>query len=270
VKVIQYIAAGLVGALVAGVAVYRLAPRVEVVERVREVRVTVPAEPVPGVTPEDVARLTNEKAALQTRLAEAEASVLLKDGALKQTKEQLAELRRPMEEDIMSSALKAELKSGEVVVTGGYRLPDGKRLYAFAQPLVETVDGEPMVKVEGRLLSLTDEAGKTVGLDNLSTNAANTLQHGEVWVADEQTEVLALLAAENGTSLMTMPRITLKSGASGMLEVGDIKLKVTPTLTGDQGGMNLELRLEQPQVTPVDPPAPAPAAKQNAEEGISP
>jgi glycerol uptake facilitator-like aquaporin len=67
VKVIQYIAAGLVGALVAGVAVYRLAPRVEVVERVREVRVTVPAEPVPGVTPEDVARLTNEKAALQTR-----------------------------------------------------------------------------------------------------------------------------------------------------------------------------------------------------------
>jgi hypothetical protein len=261
VKVINYIAAGLVGALIAGVAVYRLASRMEVVERVREVRVSVPSEPVPGVTADDVARLAREKAELQTKLEEAQAVVVASDGVLNQTKAQLAELRRPMEEDLMSSALKADLKSGEVVVTGGYRLPDGKRLYAFAQPVVETVDGQTVVKIEGRLLALTDDAGRRVGLDNLSTNAANTLQHGEVWVAEEQDEVLALLAAESGTSLITVPQISLKSGASGVIEVGDIKLKVTPTLTGDEGGMNMELRLEQPQVPVLTEPASGPTGE---------
>jgi hypothetical protein len=262
VKVIQYIAAGVVGALVAGVAVYRLAPRVEVVERVREVRVTVPAEPVPGLTPEDVARLTNEKAALQARLAEAEATVVLKDGALKQTKEQLAELRRPMEEDLMSSALKAELKSGEVVVTGGYRLPDGKRLYAFAQPVVETVDGESVVKIGLRIFKMTDAMGSSVGLDTLSTNAANTLQHGEVWVADEYADVVQKLERKPGMEGVTFSQdMAIVPGTSGIIETDTLKIRVTPTLTGGRDQMAMELRLEQPQKPTVAEQAQAPASQ---------
>jgi hypothetical protein len=168
---------------------------------------------------------------------------------LKQTTEQLEELRRPMIADILSSSLRAELKSGEVVVTGGYRLADGRRLYAFAKPIVEQVDGKSVVKIEGHYLTLTDEVGQSVGLDNLATNAANTLQHGEVWVPAEEQEVISKLRATAGTDVQTYPSISLQPGRSGTITIGNTQLKVTPTFAAEGDGLGLELRLEQPQQT---------------------
>lgn len=226
--------------------------------------VTLAPPPAPGVPAPvrpadtaDLARLTKENADLQAQLDAARASLAEHDTTLTQTKEQLAELRRPLDADILSSALRAELKSGEVVVTGGYRLPDGKRLYAFAKPVVEQVDGQDMIKIEGRYLSLTDDAGKTVGLDSLATNAANTLQHGEVWVPAEEESVFAQLAGTAGTDIVTYPSLSVRPGGSGTISVGDIHLKVTPTLGAEGGGMGLELRLEQPQ-SPAIPAEPSP------------
>ena len=264
-KPFNYLLAALLGAGLASLLTWRiLAPKpveTPVVEapvvRLAPAPAPVP-EPPAGPTPAEIAQLRADNAALAAQLAEANARLIERDATLVQTKEQLAELRRPMDADIMSSALRAELKSGEVIVTGGYRLPDGRRLYAFAQPVVTQVDGEDRVTIQGRLLSLTEESGKTVGLDNLSTNAANTLQHGEVWVADEQQDVLGKLSEDPTADLLTMPGVTVKAGGSTTIEIGDIKLRVTPTLSGNQGAMNMELRLEQPQVpAPVSPPAAA-------------
>jgi hypothetical protein len=277
-KPFDYLLAALLGAGLASLLTWRILDSKPVETPVVEapsVRMAPASAPVPelpaGPTPEEIAQLRADNAALAAQLAEAKARLIERDATLVQTKEQLAELRRPMDADIMSSALRAELKSGEVIVTGGYRLPDGRRLYAFAQPIVTRVDGEDRVTIQGRLLSLTEESGKTVGLDNLSTNAANTLQHGEVWVADEQQDVLGKLSEDPTADLLTMPGVTVKAGGSTTIEIGDIKLRVTPALSGDQGAMNMELRLEQPQVPapvavpPVDastqPAAPvAPAA----------
>ena len=169
--------------------------------------------------------------------------------ALARTRENLAELRRPMDADVMSSALRAELKSGEVVVTGGYRLPDGTRLYAFVQPFVEQApDGADMVRISSQFRSLADGVGAAAGLDNLATNAANTLQHGEVWVADEQREILELIDPIPGVSGMSAPSVTVKPGASSVIELGDMRLKVTPLLAADRESLDFEVRLEQPQV----------------------
>lgn len=262
-KPFNYLLAALLGAGLASLLTWRILAPTPVETPVADapvVRMAPAPAPVPepsaGPTPAEIAQLRADNAALAAQLAEAKARLIERDATLVQTKEQLAELRRPMDADILSSALRAELKSGEVIVTGGYRLPDGRRLYAFAQPVVTQVDGEDRVTIQGRLLSLTEESGKTVGLDNLSTNAANTLQHGEVWVADEQQDVLGKLSADPTADLLTMPGVTVKTGGSTTIEIGDIKLRVTPTLSGSQGGMNMELRLEQPQVpAPVSPPA---------------
>ncbi|TSJ77371.1 hypothetical protein [Rariglobus hedericola] len=201
--------------------------------------------------PIELDRLTREKAALTAQLADSQARLAERDTTLAAAREQLAELRRPMEVDMLSSALRADLKSGEVVVTGGYRLPDGKRLYAFVKPVIgKTDDGGETVTVSSRFLSLDETAGKSVGLDNLDTNAANTLQHGEVWVADEETEVLKKLEGVPGIEVLTSPEVSVRPGSRGLIEIGDLRLRVTPALKAGGDGMDFEVRLEQPQVPP--------------------
>jgi hypothetical protein len=182
-----------------------------------------------------------------------------------------------MTADILSSTLKAELKSGEVVVTGGYKLADGRRLYAFAKPVLENVDGSDVVMIHGRYLTVSDDVGKTVGLDSLVTNAANTLQHGEVWVPSEEESVFSRLQSEPGTVVRPYPSFSVRLGRSGTINIGDTQLKVTPTQGEGVDSLEMELRLEQPQeaaepaaaTTPeptpaTEPASPAPAAADEA------
>jgi len=262
VKLLNYTLAGVVGAAIATLVMQRVFDRAAV-EPLPAGPVAVRPRMVAGQSPADFARLTREKAELDAQLAEVRARLAEHDAALVQTKASLEELRRPMMTDMMSSALRAELKSGEVVVTGGYKLANGKRLYAFAQPVIEQVDGKDVVKIASRFLSLSDEAGKSVGLDSIATNATNTLQHGEVWVADEQTSVLNKLNAAPDVDLLTSPNITVRGGSSGSIELGDLKLKVTPVISDDRTKMDFEVRLEQPQA-PLPEPVPAPAETSSA------
>jgi hypothetical protein len=192
-------------------------------------------------------------------LTEVRAELAAREAVLVTTKEALAELRRPMTEDVLSSSLRAEMKSGEAIVTGGYRLPDGKRLYAFATPVLErSADGGEQVRIEGRYLAVTDAAGSAAGLDGLATNAANTLQHGEVWVADEQKTIIDQLSAAEGTDVLSYPAVSVRPGFSAAIDVGGIRLKVTPERSDEADGLKVELRLEQPAVTtsPQEPASP--------------
>jgi hypothetical protein len=255
----KYTLAALVGAFVAGSATH-YAMRSGAVEHpvsLASVPVrTASSETIPAVeavtrtevNPE-LERLRRENEDLSARLADALAREATHVATLKETQGELEELRRPMNADTLSSTLRAELKSGEVVVTGGYKLPDGRRLYAFAKPNVEQIDGTNVVMIEGRYLTVSDEAGKAVGLDSLATNAANTLQHGEVWVPEEEATVLGRLANAPGTQIVQYPGLSVRPGRSGTISVGDIQLKVTPTLAEDGDGVGMELRLEQPQQT---------------------
>ncbi|MFA6290003.1 MAG: hypothetical protein WC661_21675 [Opitutaceae bacterium] len=252
-KLLNYTLAGVIGAAMATLVMPRVFDRTAV-EPTTAAPVAVRPRMVAGQSPADFARLTKEKAELDAQLAEARSKLVEHEATLVQTKASLEELRRPMMTDMMSSALRAELKSGEVVVTGGYKLSNGKRLYAFAQPVIEQVDGKDVVKIESRFISLTDEEGKSVGLDSIATNATNTLQHGEVWVADEQTSVLAKLNASPDADLLTSPSIMVRPGSSGAIELGDLKLKVTPVISADHTKMDFEVRLEQPQALLTPPP----------------
>ena len=251
-KLLNYTLAAVVGAFIATLVAHRVS--------------NLQSEPAPGVAPIAVQRrapvgpsqaefvkLTEEKAALDAQLTEVRTQLAERDAVLTQTKQNLEELRRPMMTDMMSSALRAELKSGEVVVTGGYKLPDGKRLYAFAQPMIEQVDGKDEVKIGVEVFKVTDEQGLSVGLDTIATNAANTIQHGEVWVADEYRSVADKLRSTPGMQgSARTPPITVLPGSSGEINDGDLKLKLTPVISTDHTKMDFEVRLEQPQApTPV-------------------
>jgi hypothetical protein len=199
-------------------------------------------------------RLAHENAELKAQLDAAYAQLVDQNSALNRAKEQLDDFRRPLMVDVLSSTLRAELKSGEVVVTGGYPLADGRRLYAFAKPIAQDVDGAGGVRIEGHYLTLTDEVSQTVGLDSLATNAANTLQHGEVWLPGEDDAVLVKIQNTPGADVVVYPDLAVQFGRSGTISVGDVRIKVTPSRADSGDGLGLELRLEQPQPSPDNAP----------------
>ena len=214
----------------------------------------------PGPSAAELERLAREKEQLAEELAGAQARLQRGERELAGMREALEELRRPMAGDLLSSALRAELQPGEVVVTGGYRLPTGDRLYAFVQPTVERVGDKDVVKIAGAVRSVSDAAGTSVGLDNLATNADNTLQHGEVWQAEEQREVFSALDATEMRAV-ALPVITVEPGVSSTIEFGELRLKVTPGLGADRKSLDFEVRLEQDRpIGPEAPDAVAPAA----------
>lgn len=251
-KFLNHTLAATLGASVAAIAIYQSArPAVDTVTPapvVRSAPVSVAATET-DAGGEERARLARENAELRARLEIAHADLIQQDTQLTHVQAQLAELRRPLVADVLSSTLRAEMKSGEVVVTGGYPLPDGRRLYAFAKPSLEKVDGADGVMIRGHYILLTDEVGKVVGLDNLATNAANTLQHGEVWLAAEEEAVFAKLKNTPGADVVVYPSLFVQPGASGKIQVGDVQLQVTPSLAESEGGLAVELRLEQPLPT---------------------
>lgn len=215
-----------------------------------------PPTPPPGPTAAELERLGREKDELARELAEARAKLAQSDLTLALVREDLDELRRPMTGDLLSSTLSAELKSGEVVVTGGYRLPDGTRLYAFVQPTLEQVGGADVVRITSSVRTLADDIGASVGLQNLATNADNTLQHGEVWLADEKREVFAALDGTGQSQLTLMPDVTVLPGVSSVIEFGELRLKVTPSPGAEPESLDFEVRVEQARPVPPDKPAP--------------
>lgn len=219
-----------------------------------------PPAPPPVAQPE-LDRITRQNAELAAELADARRLLAESDTELARTRENLEELRRPLAHDTLSSTVSARLRSGEAVVTGGYQLPDGTRLYAFVQPELIDVDGVSQVRLQGRFNLLDDETGANVGLDSIATNAANTLQHGEVWIRDEVDTVLADLARRPGALSITLPEITVRPGGTATLQLEDppLTLKVTPSPTGTGDDMDLEVRLEQ---TPPESPPPPPVLQQ--------
>lgn len=272
-NVYKYTLPAIFGAVVASLVTSQVVKNQQPSEPVAETRPVEPVkqpEPEPNASAAELERLTKENASLRADLIAARAIVVEHNAKLKMATDQLDELRRPMTADILSSTLKAELKSGEVVVTGGYKLADGRRLYAFAKPVIENINGTDVVMIHGRYLTVTDDVGKTVGLDSLATNAANTLQHGEVWVPSEEESVFSQLETTPDTVVRPYPSLSVRLGRSGTIAIGDIQLKVTPTLGEGVDSLEMELRLEQPQETAEPASTATPAATSASEQASTP
>ena len=218
------------------------------------------AAPSPAVPDPELARLRAEVKNLREQLEAARTSLDRTGETLAQTTKELERLRRPLDVDMASATLRASLAPGEGVVTGGYRLPDGGRLFAFVETDALPDGG---IGVTSRLYAVPEELVQALGLQTLSTEAANTLQHGEVWVRDELDHVAGTLEQTPGTRLVSAGIASLQPG-----KPGDVPLPVAPgdspisinvnAAYDDQRNLDLELRVES---TPAAaPPAEEPAA----------
>ena len=212
-----------------------------------------PAAAVAPATPPPVVRDDAELARLREELGKLRAELEAARGSLDQNQESLARatrelerLRRPLEVDMSSATLRASLAPGEGVVTGGYRLPDGTRLFAFVETSARPEGG---IGVAGHFFAVPDELVQTLGLQTLATEAANTLQHGEVWIRDEMVAVTDTLLSSPGARIITSGGTALQPGVPADLSPpsrpGDPPLSLSVNaLFDDRQNLDLELRLE--------------------------
>lgn len=142
------------------------------------------------------------------------------------------------------------VQPGEVIVTGGALMQDGKRLYAFAKPVRQTTeDGGELVAIESHFFALSDEGTRAVGLQDLNTPAANTLQHGQVWSEKEFQNAPEKSRSLKGTKILNAPRITMHPGKEGSVNYGEdggemLQLKVAPRLNPDGRTVDIDVRLQ--------------------------
>lgn len=230
----------------------------------------VPAEtsPRPAADARDdhAAGLEQENADLRASLAEAAAELEKRGEELARANKKLATLRRPLDPGnthLLSSTLKVATKPGEVIVTGGSRTADGKRMFAFVDPR-----GRPLANARGtqveigaKLIAVPEEFVKELGLDNLLTGAANTLQHGEVWTAEDVARVMERFKnnALPSVDILSTPKVTVLAGNAAELHVGQdnesgefrgVSVGVTSQTAGADGTLSTELRVELAEALP--------------------
>lgn len=210
------------------------------------------AAPVARPGADELARLRAENEALRERLRAEEAARHETKEELADALHELAELRRPMEIDMASATLRAQLRPGEGVVTGGYRLPDGTRLFAFIET-DERADGG--IGVMGRFYSVPDATAQSLGLQNLHTEAANTLQHGEVWMREEIADITTRIQTSGTARAVGLGATALRPGHASVVSIAS-NPPITYRVYIDRdasNGLDLDLRLESIPPTAGEP-----------------
>lgn len=189
----------------------------------------------------ELIRLERENALLAAELSQTKA-------ALKRAEAELEGLRRPMEEDVVSSAVQATLEEGEVLVTGGFQTADGLVQFTFVEQKVKRgANGAEVVEFSGRQVALTPEVVTEMGLDSMMTTAGNVLQHGEAWSRDEYEALVAELAETSGVDLISAPRVTTALGAQATIAINEYQMALSAERPLGQTGLTVDMRVEMPR-----------------------
>jgi hypothetical protein len=160
-----------------------------------------------------------------------------------QAVDKLEGLRRPMdalETLVGSAAVKATIKSGETIVTGGYPLDDHTRAFSFSKATLVERNGKKFVQIENRQLALDQQAVADAKLESLTTNAAHVLQNAEVWDGAEAKNVIARLSGK--TVCISSSDIAL--GERTTMGAGSEQWEFVATPTPGQNSLDVEMRVE--------------------------
>jgi len=141
---------------------------------------------------------------------------------LETARTQLERITRPLEQDVLSSTVNAEIKPGETLVTGGYKTADGNYEMTFLTPRsFRLEDGREAIEVDGKVLSVGSEFVEAHGLKTLATNARNTLQHAEAWMQDDVARTLAAARNAEGLGILSSPKVVTLPSTPFCLSIGE-------------------------------------------------
>jgi len=105
-------------------------------------------------------------------------------------------LSLPFREDVLSSSVRALVPEGQTLVTGGYITADGRHEFTFITPSVSEEGGDPRIRLDSQVVALDYPSAESLGMQTLTTQVRNSMQHAETWQARDVAGTLD--AAGNG------------------------------------------------------------------------
>lgn len=129
-----------------------------------------------------------------------------------------------------TSTVHVPLAPGQSLVTGGWRLPGGKRGVVLVEPSYVSATGDALagpvsggqVVIQARFVELPDEVMTKVGLDSLKAEAKETSGHG-VLDAQQVRDMVALLEQSQGVNVLSAPRVLTLDGRQAQIKVVSTK-----------------------------------------------
>ena len=192
---------------------------------------------------------------LRAQAEDAERAAVRANRALREAQSKLEGALKPLEQEMFSSALRTKVEPGHTVITGGFQVPDGSFEYTMFKPTLATESGKPVILLEGKRMSVHQDQLSMLGLDSLQTNAANTLQHGEVWSPSQVNEFnLKIKELGRGVDVLSNPRVMVFRDQEAQIEIGNYRAIVKAMVPEEGGAIHLELRTEQPRAVDGDQP----------------
>ena len=142
-----------------------------------------------------------------------------------------------------TSTVNVLLAPGQSVVTGGWRLPGGRRGVVLVEPsyvnaagnLLDSPVSGGQVVIQARFVELSDEVMVKAGLDSLKADAKETSGHG-VLDAQQAKDMIALLEASQGVNVLSAPRVSTLEGRQAQINVSqtktinDVQFELGPSL----------------------------------------
>jgi RNA polymerase sigma factor (sigma-70 family) len=117
-----------------------------------------------------------------------------------------------------TATVRATVNWDHAMVTGGWRMPSGRRGILFAVP---TRDGDAgQILIESRILEVTDEAMAKLGLDRFNTDGQETAQGGII-TPEVYKQLIAAAEATAGVDVLSAPRVSTLSGRQARISVTD-------------------------------------------------
>jgi hypothetical protein len=164
-----------------------------------------------GIT--ELNRLKAEKAALEKKLADAEAARARAAEAAKAQEQTTTTLPLPSANSIKSRG-EAAVGPGQSAVAGGWVLPDGRRGIAMMTPKeVIQPDGSRLIEMEARVIAVPEASLTAAGLDWFLDPA----QGSGVVATAEMTAALRSMNRNGGMDVLSSPKIVTGDGQQAQL-----------------------------------------------------
>ncbi len=155
----------------------------------------------------------------------------------------------PMPSRMLLAPMKALVKDGETLVTGGWTTPEGRRGVVMVSPqiIANTGDSASQITVAFTLLEGAESAFAEAGLGDFLSHAGSiAAQHS--FGADEAAALLQQLESTSAVDLLIAPRVSTLDGRQAQITIGDptgtsISLNVIPRIELSHDGAAVEMNL---------------------------
>lgn len=170
---------------------------------------------------------------------------------LESVEEQLEEISAPLAGDMASTMFHADVKEGQSVVTGGYQTADGRNQFTILKPsLIRGPNGATQIRIDSKIIAVSQDDAARTGLTTLATNAKNTLQHAESWEEADVSSTMEKVRNSTGSDYLGQPTVVVEPGQKftiGMTsdEHDSYTLAGTAELSPTGSGVVLKARIQQ-------------------------